>query len=192
MNRLAALDLDTLRIATPCPADWNAMKGDARKRFCGQCRLHVYDVSELTRREAETLIRTSEGRVCLRLHRRADGRVVTKDCGRVRLALERRLNWIRSAAAALLAAVGLAGCQRGGSATPEPAPTGGVTPSAPTMGDVADPGPVPTLGNIAVPTMGEPGPTMGGVTASTPPPEITTGRVRVPPPDGAPTPAPVK
>ena len=40
---------DTLRIATPCTASWDAMSvdvksGDARKRFCGQCRLNVYDV----------------------------------------------------------------------------------------------------------------------------------------------------
>lgn len=178
MKRPATLDLDALRIATPCPVSWDAMTGDARKRFCGQCRLHVYDVSALTREEATTLIRSSEGRVCLRLHRRADGRVVTKDCGRVRLALERRLRRIRTAAAALLAAVGFAGCARRDDATPASA---GTTPPAghPTMGDVADPSAV------------EPHATMVEVALPQAPPDVTTGRLVMPAPDPK-APAPAK
>ena len=167
MSRPASIDLDALRIAIPCTVSWDAMKGDACKRFCGQCRLNVYDVSEMTPGEATTLIRKSEGRVCLRLHRRADGRVVTKDCGRVRLAIERRVRWMRTAAAALFAAIGLAGCSRSNdrSGAPTPSPTGvdATSPERPLMGDVA----------IAPPTlMGRPKRIMGEAIAPPPkPPE---------------------
>src|SRR5262245_2544215 len=72
--------LDSLAVATPCPATWDDMQGDDRVRFCSQCRQSVYDLSSMTRTEAETLIRETNGRVCLRLFRRADGRVMTRDC----------------------------------------------------------------------------------------------------------------
>ena len=72
--------LESLTIAAPCPASWDDMDGNDRVRFCGLCSQSVYDVSALTRAEAETLITGTTGRVCLRLFRRADGRVMTRDC----------------------------------------------------------------------------------------------------------------
>ncbi len=72
--------LDNLRIATPCPIGWEQMKGDDRVRFCDHCQLNVYNIAELTRIEAESLIASTEGRLCGRLYYRADGSVLTKDC----------------------------------------------------------------------------------------------------------------
>ncbi|MBV9960054.1 MAG: carboxypeptidase regulatory-like domain-containing protein [Acidobacteria bacterium] len=72
--------IDGLRVATPCPMKWDELRGDDRVRFCDSCNLHVYNISELSRREAERLIKSTEGRFCSRLHRRADGTVITKDC----------------------------------------------------------------------------------------------------------------
>ena len=72
--------LDNLRIASPCSADWNAMQGDERKRFCGGCMLNVYNLSGMTRYDAEHLLRLSEGRLCVRYFQRADGTVLTRDC----------------------------------------------------------------------------------------------------------------
>lgn len=72
--------LEDLRIASPCPARWSDMVGDDRVRFCGQCQKNVYDISRLTRHEAEALVRDREGSLCVRLARRADGTVLTKDC----------------------------------------------------------------------------------------------------------------
>ena len=103
--------LDLLTIPTPCTMPWASMRGDDRKRFCDSCSLHVYDVSQMTRPEAEAFLLRSEGRVCARLWRRVDGTLITKDCGRIRLAIERRTRWLRVAAAAILGAVGLAGCE---------------------------------------------------------------------------------
>ncbi len=72
--------LKNVKIASPCSADWNAMKGDERKRFCGECKLNVYNLSGMTQYDAENLLRNSEGRVCVRFYRRADGTVLTQDC----------------------------------------------------------------------------------------------------------------
>jgi hypothetical protein len=72
--------LDQVRVASPCQARWETLRGDDRVRFCDQCRKHVYDLSALTDAEAEALIRRTEGSLCARLHRRADGRVLTRDC----------------------------------------------------------------------------------------------------------------
>lgn len=105
--RLAVIDealLDDIRIATPCTADWNEMHGDDRVRHCGECRLNVYDVSQMTRKEAATLIALHEGqRVCLRLYRRPDGTLLTQDCWQ-RLAAARRRGWVAFAAALVLVA----------------------------------------------------------------------------------------
>lgn len=72
--------LDNIRIASPCGADWNKMYGSERKRFCAECRLNVYNISEMTKDEAESLILRSEGRLCLRIFKRADGTVITQNC----------------------------------------------------------------------------------------------------------------
>lgn len=72
--------LERTYVATPCAADWERMEGDEKKRFCGQCSLHVYNVSAMSRGEAEALIARTEGRLCMRLYRRADGTAITRDC----------------------------------------------------------------------------------------------------------------
>ena len=72
--------LNNIRIASPCSADWNEMYGDDRKRFCGDCKLHVYNLSGMTRDEAEALVMNAEGRLCVRFYRRADGSVLTENC----------------------------------------------------------------------------------------------------------------
>lgn len=72
--------LDDIRIASPCPAAWADMAGDDRVRHCAQCNLSVFDLSELTATEAVALIEAKEGHLCVRLHRRRDGTVITRDC----------------------------------------------------------------------------------------------------------------
>ena len=99
--------LGRMRIASPCPASWERMEGDERVRFCRQCDLHVYNISELTRVEAESLVARTEGRLCARLYRRADGTVLTKDCPTGLRAARRRVG--RAAAAAFAAILGLCG-----------------------------------------------------------------------------------
>ena len=41
--------LEDVRVASPCNASWDAMKGDDRVRFCGECQKNVYNLSAMTR-----------------------------------------------------------------------------------------------------------------------------------------------
>lgn len=72
--------LEEIRIATPCRADWSKMQGDDKSRFCGSCAKNVYNLSRMTRTEAETLVREKEGQLCVRFFQRADGTMITTDC----------------------------------------------------------------------------------------------------------------
>jgi hypothetical protein len=74
------IPLESVRVAAPCHADWDRMAGDERARFCGSCEKHVYNLSGMTRMEAETLVREREGEICVRFARRKDGTVITGDC----------------------------------------------------------------------------------------------------------------
>jgi hypothetical protein len=75
-NRL----LDDIRIASPCTASWDAMTGNDTVRFCGECKLNVYNLSDMTAAEAATLVERAEGRLCVRLYKRKDGTVLTRNC----------------------------------------------------------------------------------------------------------------
>lgn len=82
--------LDTLSVASPCHADWNQMSGTEQVRFCGDCKLNVYNLSGMTRTDAESLILEKEGKLCVRFFRRADGTILTRDCPVGIQALHRR------------------------------------------------------------------------------------------------------
>jgi hypothetical protein len=70
-------DINSIKVASPCSVPWGSMTGDDRSRHCGQCSLTVFNIAELTAAETERLIREREGRLCIRLYRRADGTVIT-------------------------------------------------------------------------------------------------------------------
>lgn len=76
------INLDKIQISSPCTEDWNQMTGDERARHCQKCKLNVYNIAEMTRSEAEALIASGlkNKRVCVRIFRRNDGTVMTKDC----------------------------------------------------------------------------------------------------------------
>ena len=72
--------LNTIKIATPCKADWEKMEGDDRVRHCQQCNLNVFNISEMSQKEAHELIQNKTGRLCIQMYRRKDGTVITNDC----------------------------------------------------------------------------------------------------------------
>lgn len=106
--------LDNIRVASPCSQDWDEMSGDERARFCGECKLNVYNLSGMSRREAENLIFQSEGnRLCVRFFRRADGTILTKDCPVGWQAIKRNISKTATAFASLVfAAFGAIGLTR--------------------------------------------------------------------------------
>ena len=100
------IPLHTIKVASPCHADWDAMQGDDQVRFCGGCRKNVYNLSEMTQDEAQALVSSLEDRLCVRFYTRADGTLLTQDCPvglhAVRRKLVRKLSY---AAAVLLSCV---------------------------------------------------------------------------------------
>jgi carboxypeptidase family protein len=97
--------INNLRVASPCTVGWERMSGDERVRFCDECSLHVYNISEMTGAEVRALVAGTEGRICGRLYRRADGTVLTKDCPVGLRAVRRRI--ARAAGVVFAATLGL-------------------------------------------------------------------------------------
>ena len=98
--------LDNLTVATPCHAQWSEMSGDDRARFCKLCTKHVYNLSAMSRTEAEALIVEKEGKLCVRFAKRADGTIISDNCP-VGLRIARdRLRWIGAGVAAIFAFAG--------------------------------------------------------------------------------------
>ncbi len=95
--------IQKLRIASPCTVGWDGMTGDNQVRFCQLCSLHVYNISEMTGAEVNALLLRTEGRLCARLYRRADGTIITRDCPTGVKAFKRRIS--RFAAAAFATAL---------------------------------------------------------------------------------------
>jgi len=76
-----AIDLlSRVSVASPCSASWEKMDGDERARFCNHCQKHVYNLSAMSRAEAEALVREKEGKLCVRFYRRRDGTMLTDNC----------------------------------------------------------------------------------------------------------------
>ena len=79
-NMKSEINLNNLRIATPCPMDWDSMTGGERVRFCDSCSMNVYNLSAMTSAEITDLIEKTEARICGKLYKRADGTIITRDC----------------------------------------------------------------------------------------------------------------
>lgn len=74
------LNLDNVSISAPCPIKWDMMEGSKTVRNCSSCQQTVFNISEMTRKEAEEVLASNTESLCLRLYRRADGTLITKDC----------------------------------------------------------------------------------------------------------------
>ena len=122
--------LGRVRVAAPCEADWDEMRGDERVRFCARCSLNVYNLSAMTRREAESLVVRSQGRLCVRFYQRKDGTIITQNCPVGLSALKRRVSRVGSAAFAAVVSF-LAGVGVTPSPPPSETPTARVSAPAP-------------------------------------------------------------
>jgi len=101
------IPLESVSVASPCRASWDNMEGDDKARLCLTCHKHVYNLSEMSRGEAEALIREKEGNLCVRFYQRADGTIMTNNCPIGLRVVQRPFKWL-AAGAALLIASGVA------------------------------------------------------------------------------------
>jgi hypothetical protein len=132
--------LDLIQIASPCEASWEDMRGNDRVRFCSHCQLNVYNLTDMSRAEAEKLAREREDRLCVRFFRRHDGTVLTRDCPVGLHTIRRRL--IRSVAAVAGLLVAMIGGSAFGSRIGRWLPSGLRTPSQ-SLSQWVDPAPDP-------------------------------------------------
>lgn len=99
--------LPNIKVATPCRADWNEMVGDERVRHCAHCDKDVFNLSAMTREQAERLVIERAGDLCARYYQRHDGTILLKDCS-VGIAQKKKRRVIAAGAAGLLAMGGAA------------------------------------------------------------------------------------
>jgi hypothetical protein len=133
--------LPNLRIGFACKQSWDDMVGDDRVRECRGCDRQVFNLSAMTREEAEALLATRGLTPCVRFYRRPDGTVMTTDCPTRTRREKRRLTVVASSFAAIAAAP---------PAMAEPPPTETEAPPVPptqTIDDTAVMG-VPEMGVI--------------------------------------------
>jgi len=93
--------LPLVSVPRPCPVSWDTMSGGDKARLCAECSRHVYDLAAMSTHEAERLLHCGDERLCVRLTRGPDGRVVTRD----RPARFRQRPWLPGIPAATLATV---------------------------------------------------------------------------------------
>jgi hypothetical protein len=107
MAKKAHIRLEQIRIASPCPTSWDQMLGDDQIRFCNICSKNVYNLSAMTRADAERLINETNKKMCGLIYTRKDGTVMTSDCPvGLRAIRKRMIKRIASVAAMLAALVG--------------------------------------------------------------------------------------
>jgi len=95
-----------LNIVEPCPKSWGELEGAGTRRFCDQCSLHVVDGSALTQEEAKALVTETSERVCMRLVKDENGKIVHAEAAPKPRAVDRLLRYGLTAVAGVLAACG--------------------------------------------------------------------------------------
>ena len=89
-----------VRIGFACKERWEDMVGDERVRDCRRCDRPVFNLSAMTRAEAEAVLATRGVTPCVRFYRRPDGTVMTRDCPIGAPPARRRLTVLASTVAA--------------------------------------------------------------------------------------------
>ncbi|MBK7826687.1 hypothetical protein [Nannocystis sp.] len=94
---------NTVTIDSPCHESWEAMQGDAARRFCGVCQKHVHNLSAMAHDEAQALLAAkAKEHLCVRYSSEADGTLRFRDLV-PRASLTRKIVRTAFAAAALAA-----------------------------------------------------------------------------------------
>ena len=75
---MARKSLPIISIKTHCPAAWDKMPGDEKKRHCAQCEKSVFSLKELTPFQIAILYFKKRGRLCIRLEQNQEGKIIAK------------------------------------------------------------------------------------------------------------------
>ena len=66
------------------------MQGDNSVRLCSGCNRNVYNISDMSKNEAETFLRKNSTSQCMRFFRRHDGTILTENCPKGLRTIQRR------------------------------------------------------------------------------------------------------
>jgi hypothetical protein len=103
--------LDNLRVASPCGVSWDEMLGNGRVRHCAKCDKPVFNISSMTRSDAQEFLLEQGKGACLHFYRRADGTLITADCPigqRIRDRSTAMFGFLLTAVAGLFGLMGMA------------------------------------------------------------------------------------
>ena len=89
---------DRAFVEIPCPTSWEKMTGNDSVRFCSQCSLNVYNIANMTDKEAEAVFAKgiNGDRLCARLYRRPDGTIMTDNCPRALRKIRNASRWLKT------------------------------------------------------------------------------------------------
>ena len=71
--------LERVNVPRPCPVSWESMSGTEKARACAECRRQVYNLSAMSRSEADDLLGRGGERLCITYSRGPDGKIITAD-----------------------------------------------------------------------------------------------------------------
>jgi hypothetical protein len=72
--------IEKYRRATPCKSKWEDMSGTDRFRLCPECKLYVYDFTQMDIAEADLLVTQRVGTAPAGYYKRKDGKFLASDC----------------------------------------------------------------------------------------------------------------
>jgi hypothetical protein len=90
-REVARRTVQKVTIKSPCSVGWDTMEGDDKVRFCGQCKLNVYNISGMSEAEAANVLTRSDERPCVFLRRTEDGIIVSDNCPVALRSMRKRL-----------------------------------------------------------------------------------------------------
>ncbi|MDQ4123669.1 MAG: ankyrin repeat domain-containing protein [Acidobacteriota bacterium] len=71
--------LDRVSVEKPCAADWDKMFGNDEVRFCEHCAKSVHNLSAMTHKDAERLVKKSNGNLCIRYYTDKNKKIALRD-----------------------------------------------------------------------------------------------------------------
>ncbi|HEX8396018.1 MAG TPA: ankyrin repeat domain-containing protein [Pyrinomonadaceae bacterium] len=71
--------LDRVSVEKPCTMDWDKMFGNEEVRFCEHCAKSVHNLSMMTRKDAERLVKKSNGNLCIRYYTDKNKKIALRD-----------------------------------------------------------------------------------------------------------------
>ncbi len=102
-KKVSTAILDNVYLASPCSMSWDAMTGDERKRACSGCGKNVFNLSDMTKSEAEKFLVDNGTSQCAIFFRRDDGSIMTDDCPRALRKIRNQCKLVVKVAVGLIA-----------------------------------------------------------------------------------------